>query len=190
MISATSARAAPSRARALHPHGVVHLGDLFLDAGAALLVLDVDDDTAREAPRLVLALNRAVTRFAAAALPVVVTRRTPRHPAHALALPPTAEIVSREHELGAFWRTDLDERLRRLGVRQLFVGGSPPSVDALRETVIEALRLGYRVAVLVDALRAMSGDPTEKAQVVRELIMVGAEVVEIGPHAPGAELPP
>ena len=82
-----------------------------------------------------------------------------------LRLPQAATVVSKGSDpdrdaYSGFQGTDLEARLRALGVRRLLVGGLAADYCVL-ETVRDALGLGYEVVLLRDAVRPVdvhSGD--------------------------------
>ena len=66
-------------------------------------------------------------------------------------------------QYSAFNQTGLDERLRSDGVRRLWVGGLALDV-CVRATVLDALRAGLEVRVLVDATRPVTAGEGRRAQ--------------------------
>lgn len=66
-------------------------------------------------------------------------------------------------QYSAFNETGLDERLRSDGVRRLWVGGLALDV-CVRATVLDALRAGLEVRVLVDATRPVTAGEGRRAQ--------------------------
>jgi len=153
--------------------------------------------------RVIAPLRQWLGRFAAAGLPVFASRDW--HPAEhcsfraqggpwpphcvagtpgaefapALELPATVRVVSKSTRCdsdtySAFTGTDLDFQLRGLGVRRLFVGGLATDYCVLN-TVREALRLGYRVVVLRNAVRAVEAQPGDGARAVAAMLAAGAE---------------
>lgn len=79
--------------------------------------------------------------------------------APSLELPHEAVIISKattasKDAYSAFERTELNTHLRQLGVSRVFVGGLATDYCVLH-TVCDALRLGYRVVLLLDAIRAV-----------------------------------
>jgi nicotinamidase/pyrazinamidase len=91
-----------------------------------------------------------------------------------LALPADAGIVSKATQAdadaySAFGGTDLAQRLRALGVTRVLVGGLATDY-CVRETVLDALREGFEVLLLEDAIRAVdvkAGDGERAAQAMR-----------------------
>ncbi len=81
----------------------------------------------------------------------------------------------------AFDGTDLGERLRRLGVRRLTVGGL--ALDyCVRATVLDALGAGLAVRLLERGTRAVEVHSGDGARALAELGAAGAEIVpEEGP---------
>jgi nicotinamidase/pyrazinamidase len=150
-------------------------------------------------------LNRWIARFRDRGLPVVATRdwHPPDHcsfrsrggpwPEHCVAgtpgarfapdleLPQDALIVSKATEsdrevYSGFQGTDLAERLRALGVRRLFVGGLATDYCVL-ETVRDALREGFEVVVLRDAVRAVDVNPGDGERALEEMRRLGARLL-------------
>ena len=66
-------------------------------------------------------------------------------------------------QYSAFDETGLDRRIRRDGVRRLWVGGLALDV-CVRATVLDALRAGLEVRVIVDATRPVSAENGRRAR--------------------------
>lgn len=99
-----------------------------------------------------------------------------------LALPVDTTIISKattvnKDAYSAFEGTDLNARLKRLGVRRLFVGGLATEYCVLN-TVRDALKLGYDVVLMQDAIRAI--DAADGEQAVAELRGLQAEISDSG----------
>lgn len=95
-----------------------------------------------------------------------------------LVLPPTAVVVSKattpERDVySGFEGTDLDARLRALGVRRLYIGGLTTDYCVL-STVCDARRLGYEVVVLADAIRAVDAAAGDGVRATTEMRQLGA----------------
>lgn len=147
-------------------------------------------------------LNEWLARFVAARLPVFATRdwHPPGHcsfrdeggiwPVHCVSgthgaefarelnLPADARIVSKATERGveaysAFAGTDLDRRLREAGVRRFFIGGLATDYCVVN-SVVDALKLGYAVVVLLDAIRAVDVTPGDGARAIASMLAAGA----------------
>jgi nicotinamidase/pyrazinamidase len=74
-----------------------------------------------------------------------------------------AKGVRFDHDqYSAFNETGLAERLRRDGVRRLWVGGLALDV-CVRASVLDALRAGLEVRLLVDATRPVQADAGQRA---------------------------
>lgn len=150
-------------------------------------------------------LNRYLRAFAA--LPVYATRdwHPERHcsfsaqggpwPPHciagthgaefaaALQLPPSAVIISKattpeQDAYSGFQGTGLDARLRAANIRRLFIGGLATDYCVLN-TVRDALRLGYRVFLLIDAIRAVNVRPGDGLRAEEEMLKLGAQRISL-----------
>ncbi len=95
-----------------------------------------------------------------------------------LGLEETATIVSKathgdRDAYSGFDGTDLDERLRALDVRRLFVGGLATDYCVLH-TVLDALGKDYDVRLLVDAIRPVEVESGDGERAVAQMIEAGA----------------
>ena len=180
----------------LKPGDALLLADIQNDflPGGALGVARGDE--------IVPTLNRYVTAFHARGLPVFATRdwHPPNHcsfrqqggiwPIHCVRgstgaefhpdfhLPPSAIIISkatdpRKEAYSAFEGTALDERLREIGVRRLFIGGLATDYCVLN-TVRDAAARGYAVCLLMDAIRAVNLKPDDGRKAEEEMVCLGA----------------
>ena len=105
-----------------------------------------------------------------------------------LALPRDAVVIGKAttadaDAYSAFAGTDLAARLRALGVRRLVVGGLATDYCVLN-TVRDALKEGFEVALLEDAIRAVDvkpGDGERARQAMRAAGATPATVEDIAP---------
>lgn len=147
-------------------------------------------------------INRCIDLFVARGLPIVLTRdwhpanhcsfhaRGGPWPPHCVAgtagaefaaelrLPPRPILVSKAtapdvEAYSDLEGTDLDARLRGLGVKRLFVGGLATEY-CVRATVLDALRLGFEAAVILDAIRPINVQPDDGRRAVEEMRRHGA----------------
>lgn len=104
----------------------------------------------------------------------------------ALHLPANATIVDKDTSVdqdtySAFEGTELDARLRDLDTKRLFIGGLATEYCILN-TALDALRLGYDVVLLTDAIRAIdqaAGDrAVEKLRRKHAALMNSAAVLD------------
>ncbi len=155
---------------------------------------------------VVPALNRYAALFAARGLPAIATRDWhPRNhcsfkaqggpwPPHCVAdtlgaafapgleLPHGTTVVSKATRIdqdaySGFAETDLAELLHARGVRRVFVGGLATDYCVLN-TVRDAVRLGFAVVLLCDAIRAVEARPGDGERAIAEMVALGAQPVE------------
>ena len=106
------------------------------------------------------------------------TRGAEFHPA--LADDPRIRVVSKgtgdEDNYSAFDGTGLAELLRERGVSEVWVGGLATDY-CVKNTVLDALRAGFRVRALSDAMRAVNLQPGYDRRALEEMRAAGAEIV-------------
>lgn len=151
---------------------------------------------------VVAVLNDYLAVFRRAGLPVVATRdwHPPDHcsfqpqggpwPPHCVAgspgagfapqlqLPTDAILVAKASEpqrdaYSGFEGTALHDLLRQAGVRRVFVGGLATDYCVLN-TVRDALRYGYQVVLLRDAIRAVDVHAGDGARAIAAMLQSGA----------------
>lgn len=102
-----------------------------------------------------------------------------------LRLPPGTEVVSKgmdpnEDAYSVFQAETAAGRpfaaaLKERGIRRLFVGGLATDY-CVKATVLDALRQGFAVVVLEDAIRAVDVTPGDGARALAEMTQAGAEL--------------
>ena len=154
-------------------------------------------------------LNRYIAEFERKGLPIFATRdwHPPDHcsfqeqgglwPVHCVAetsgaafpsslgLPGSVTVISkgtnsRKEAYSGFEGTELEKRLRQAPVDTLYVGGLATDYCVLN-TVKDAVRHGFKVWLLTDAIRAVdlhTGDGTRAEQ---EMLALGAAVFRLDP---------
>jgi nicotinamidase/pyrazinamidase len=95
-----------------------------------------------------------------------------------LKLPANFHIISKAENLdedsySAFGGTDLAERLRRAGIRRLWVGGLTQDY-CVRETSLDAIREGFEVHVIVEGTRAVNVHPDDGRHALEDILRAGA----------------
>lgn len=86
--------------------------------------------------------------------------------------------TSEQEAHSCFESTDLCARLRDLGTRRIFVGGLATEYCVLA-TVRDALRLGFRIVVLEDAVCAVDLDAGNGERALAEMRRLGAKTVQL-----------
>jgi nicotinamidase/pyrazinamidase len=82
-----------------------------------------------------------------------------------------------EDSYSAFDGTDLALQLRRLGVEEVWVGGLATDY-CVKNTVLDALKEGFRVTALKNAMRAVELKPGDGERAIAEMQSAGAEIQE------------
>lgn len=178
---------------------IVDLQDDFLPGGA----LAVPDGDA-----VIPVLNRYIAAARNAGVPILASRdwHPADHcsfkeqggiwPAHCIAgtpgagfsaaldLPPATEVISKaqarnKDAYSAFEDTGLAGRLRTLGVVRLLIGGLATDYCVLN-TVRDAIRNGFEVLLLTDAIRAVDVKPRDGEAATAEMLRLGARGISLG----------
>ncbi|HEX9628301.1 MAG TPA: nicotinamidase [Acidiferrobacterales bacterium] len=101
--------------------------------------------------------------------------------APALKLPAATQVVSKavtpdRDAYSGFEGTDLAARLRAQGARRLFIGGLATDYCVLN-TVKDALKQGFEVQLLADAIRAVNVQPDDGHKAQTEMERLGARPI-------------
>ena len=112
--------------------------------------------------------------------PVHCVQHTPGAEFHpALSTDPRVRVVTKGEGLtdqySAFDQTGLAETLRREGVEEVWVGGLATDY-CVKNTVLDALREGFRVKAVSDAMRAVNLQPGDDQRALAEMRAAGAEI--------------
>ena len=81
--------------------------------------------------------------------------------------------------------TNLGELLRDEGVKEVWVGGLATDY-CVKETVLDAVRQGFEVKALADAMRPVNLKPDDGAKAVEEMREAGAEILGNAAKAAGS----
>src|SRR5687768_12782752 len=76
----------------------------------------------------------------------------------------------------AFDETDLAEQLRKQGVKEVLVGGLATDY-CVKSTVIDAIKNGFDVKALQDAMRGVELQPGDSDRAIQEMRAAGAQIV-------------
>ncbi len=99
-------------------------------------------------------------------------------------LPDYAVVISKatavnKDAYSGFEGTDLDSRLRSAGIRRLMIGGLATDYCVLN-TVKGAIKNGYGVLLLTDAMKAVNVMPGDGERALTEMMHLGGSPVEFG----------
>jgi nicotinamidase/pyrazinamidase len=164
----------------------------------------------KEGDRVVMPLNRCIELFSDRHLPIFATRdwhpanhcsfvgQGGRWPPHCVAGTPGADFAPdlrlpadlpmvkigkgndpAKDSYSGFVDTELELRLGERAVKRLFVGGLATDYCVLN-TVLDALKRGYLVVVLSDAIRAVEVNPGDGERALAAMKEMGALLVETG----------
>lgn len=81
-----------------------------------------------------------------------------------------------EDSYSAFDGTDLSLQLRRLGIEEVWVGGLATDY-CVKNTVLDALKEGFRVKALEQAMRPVEVNPGDGERAIEEMRDAGARIV-------------
>ncbi len=76
-----------------------------------------------------------------------------------------------------FYLTDLALQLHRLGVKEVWVGGLATDY-CVKNTVLDALREGFKVKAIKNAMRPVELEPGDGERAIEEMREAGAEIIE------------
>ena len=191
-----------STAKVPHPdeHSVLLIGDVQVDfcPGGALPVPCGD--------QIIPTINATVRLFHSHTYPIIAIRdwhpvshcsftdQGGRWPTHCvqgskgaqfhpdLLVLPATTVVSKATEpereaYSGFDGTSLEERLRDLRIERLYVTGLATDY-CVRQTVLDALRLGFQVVVLEDAIKGIDAAPGDSSRAIADMRTAGAIVAQ------------
>lgn len=167
--------------------------------GGALPVPDGD--------KIIPVINEYIRKFDAAGALIVATRdwHPPNHisfktqggtwPPHciqgtkgaefhpSLRLPERTTVISKATDptreaYSGFEGTNLSEELRRAGVRRVFVAGLATEY-CVKNTVLDALKHGFEVFILEDAMRGIDLTPGDVERAIKEMLEGGAKKITL-----------
>jgi nicotinamidase/pyrazinamidase len=82
-----------------------------------------------------------------------------------------------EDSYSAFDATDLASQLRDLGIEEVWVGGLATDY-CVKNTVLDALKEGFKVRALEDTMRAVEMNPGDGKRAIEEMRAAGAAIVD------------
>ncbi|MEN3015484.1 MAG: bifunctional nicotinamidase/pyrazinamidase [bacterium] len=75
-----------------------------------------------------------------------------------------------------FYQTELHQKLQEMNIKNLYVCGVATEY-CVKNTVLDALKLGYRVFLLVDAIKGVDLKPNDSEEAIKEMVNAGSELV-------------
>ncbi|MFQ6081511.1 MAG: bifunctional nicotinamidase/pyrazinamidase [Candidatus Bathyarchaeia archaeon] len=105
------------------------------------------------------------------------TRGAEFHPN--LTLSPKTKVISKgldpdKEAYSGFEGTDLREELKKRGIEKVFVGGLATDY-CVKNTVLDALKLGFKAVILEDAVRGVDVKPGDSEKALEEMVKKGAK---------------
>ena len=157
--------------------------------------------------KIIAPLNRYIEAAQAKGLPIFATRdwHPPNHcsfkeqggiwPPHCIAnsegaqfpselnSPRSTLVISKGTQMekdaySGFEGTDLDERLRSAGISRVLIGGLATDYCVLN-TVKDAIKHGYEVLLLQDAIEAVNVQPEDGKKAIDEMTSLGATPITL-----------
>ena len=93
---------------------------------------------------------------------------------------PRIRVISKgmgdEDNYSAFDGTDLAERLRERNIEEVWVGGLATDY-CVKQTVLDALKEGFKVKAVANAMRPVELQPGDGARAIEEMQKSGADIV-------------
>lgn len=111
-----------------------------------------------------------------------------------LNLPKNTTVVSKamnplKENYSSFDGVELSNTLRKQGVSRVFVGGLATDY-CVKNTVLDALKLGFETVLLTDAIAGINAEPGDAARAINEMAQSGAEQATLTDFIYPLELPP
>lgn len=96
-----------------------------------------------------------------------------------LELPENVKIISKattpqQESYSGFGETDLKYELKRNGIKRVFVGGLATDY-CVKNTVLDALDLGFKTILLKDAIRGIDMEHGDSERAIQEMLDKGAK---------------
>jgi nicotinamidase/pyrazinamidase len=112
----------------------------------------------------------------------------------ALKLPSDTTIVSKAMDplreaYSGFDGTELANTLKTQGATRVFVGGLATDY-CVKNTVLDARKLGFEAVLLLDAIRGINAEPGDVAKAIDEMVKSGAEQGTLTDFPDSLESPP
>jgi len=111
-----------------------------------------------------------------------------------LKLPRGTRIVSKamnplKENYSGFEGDELAITLRKQGIARIFVGGLATEY-CVKNTVLDALKLGFEAVLLSDAIAGMNAEPDDAAEAIEKMVESGAEQASLSDFPYPFELVP
>jgi nicotinamidase/pyrazinamidase len=111
-----------------------------------------------------------------------------------LKLPKNTTVVSKamnplKENYSGFDGVELSNTLRKQDVTRVFVGGLATDY-CVKNTVLDALKLGFETVLLTDAIASINAEPGDATRAINEMTQSGAEQATLTDFIYPLELPP
>ena len=100
-----------------------------------------------------------------------------------LRLPKRTKIISKatdpsKEAYSGFEGTGLSEELKKIGIKRVFVGGLATEY-CVKNTVLDALKYGFEVFLLEDAIKGIDVNPGDVNRAIEEMLQKGAKKITL-----------
>jgi nicotinamidase/pyrazinamidase len=110
-----------------------------------------------------------------------------------LKLPDDTTVISKamnpsKESYSGFDDTELADKLKTRGIRKVFVGGLATDY-CVKNTVLDAIKLGFKTVLLLDAVQGINVKPGDAEKAIDEMTLNGAEKIILTDLPEPSEIP-
>jgi nicotinamidase/pyrazinamidase len=110
-----------------------------------------------------------------------------------LKLPKDVKVISKATDpnreaYSSFDGTTLESELKESGIKRVFVGGLATDY-CVRTTVLDGVKIGFKMLLLMDAIRGINVQSDDSDKAVQEMLTAGVMAVTLEDFAEPSEIP-